>query len=111
MKIRMLLLAMIPSLMVVGCGMESEPKDDLRGQQVEPCQPDDCIPLGALIEDDCPPGTELVASAECVEADGECVWEQYEACVPVEESGGGDPPPPDDVPPPSEAPPRPIRPS
>ncbi len=102
MKMRMLLLA-IPCFMTVGCGTQAETKDELRGEQVEPCTPDDCIPLGALIEDDCPPGTELVSSSECIEADGECVWDFSDECVPVDE--------PDPVPPPMpEQPPRPIRP-
>jgi len=68
MKMRILFLAMIPCLFAVGCGTEAEPTDNsLRGEQVEPCTPDDCIPLGAQVEDNCPPGTELQSGAECVD--------------------------------------------
>jgi len=110
MKMRILFLAMIPCLFALGCGTEAEPTDNsLRGEQVEPCTPDDCIPLGAQVEDNCPPGTELQSGAECVDGDGECVWDFWEACVPVE----GEPPPPPENPPmphPSEGPPRPVAP-
>lgn len=114
MKTRMLLLAMLPCFLVVGCGMEAESTPDVRAIPQDPCVPEDCLPADSLIESDCPPGTELVQTAECIEAEGECVWDYSEACVPVEDSSGGEePPPPDDnppPPPPSEQPPRPIRP-
>lgn len=106
MKMRMLFLAMIPCLMMIGCGVEdSEPTDNegLRGGPVEPCNPDDCVPLSPQIENDCPPGTELVSGAECIDAEGECVWDFWEACVP------SDPPQPIAPPPPSEGPPRGVK--
>ncbi|MFV8749471.1 hypothetical protein ACNOYE_02840 [Nannocystaceae bacterium ST9] len=110
MKMRMMFLAMIPCLMI-GCGVEAEPEDNsLRGEQVEPCLPEDCIPLAPAGGNDCPEGTEPASGAECVNADGECVWDFWEACVPVE---GENPPPPPENPPnvhPSQGSPRDIAP-
>jgi hypothetical protein len=108
MKIRMLFLAMFPCLMALGCGVEeAEPADNgLRGEQVEPCAPEDCIPLSPQLGDACPEGTEMQNGAECVDSNGECVWEFWEECVEI-----GDPPPPpppEEVPHPSDGPHRPI---
>ncbi|MFV8749470.1 hypothetical protein ACNOYE_02835 [Nannocystaceae bacterium ST9] len=91
--------------------MESEPEDkSLRGNEaVEPCTPDDCIPLAPAGNNDCPEGTEPQSGAECVDANGECVWEFWEACVPIEGGGDPPPPPPPEWVPPSEGPPRHIQ--
>lgn len=114
MKIRMLFLTMIPCLMAVGCGLETEPEQDgLRAipVPVEPCSNVDCGPMPDPAIDVCPEGTDLLSESECVDVDGECVWEIVEECVEV----GGEPPPNpppamDPPPPPSQGPPRHIAP-
>ncbi len=89
---------MIPLLLTISVGcveQQDNPTDDLRGIAVEPCLPDDCIPVSPLIEDNCPEGTMLIAGAECVNSEeGVCVLEFYEECVPVDEGGEEPPPPP-----------------
>ncbi len=99
MKIRMLFLALAIPCLMIGCGTESEPEDNsLRGNQVDPCTPDDCIPLAPALEDQCGPGFESVGGAECVDSNGECVWEFWDSCVPTEVGGNDDPPPPSEGP-------------
>lgn len=79
-------LLMLPMLLVaVGCVEPVERTEEVRGAQAEePCQPEDCIPLSPLLEP-CPEGFELSSWQECVDQDGECVWEFYDECIPVDD--------------------------
>lgn len=72
--------------LVVGCGEPADGSDEVvRGIQVdEPCDPDDCVPISPLASP-CPEGFEPDTWSECVDADGECVWEFHDECVPVSE--------------------------
>ncbi len=81
-------------LMAAGCTETVDTsKEDVRGiePEEEPCNPDDCIPLSPLLEP-CPEGFELSSWSECVDLEGQCVWEFHDDCVPVDE------PEPDPVP-------------
>ncbi len=111
MTLRMLILALVPCF-VVGCGMESEPEDFRTIPAEEPCMVDDCVPLDpGPPEIVCPPDTEVLVLAECIDGNGSCQWDIAEICVPVEDGGGEEPPPPpEDLPHPSQGSPRDIAP-